>query len=92
MEFAVSRDVEHLTGSVNRPFRFTRQQDVQRTADDRHLFSFRGAKGVFPFRHHANAGAASAAAGKTDGFHFTGKVFVTLKHELALIFIDKNPL
>ena len=92
MELTVARDVENLSGCVNFPFRFTRQQDVQRAADDRHLFRLRRAKGVFPFRHDANAGAASAAAGKTNGFHFTGKVFVTLKHELALIFLDKNSL
>jgi hypothetical protein len=85
MKFTLAGNIEHFTRRVSLPLRFTRQKNMQRTANNRHLFRLRGTKGVFTFRHHAHTGAASTAAGKTNGFHFTGKVFVTLKHELALI-------
>ena len=57
------------------------------SADYRHLFRLRRTKGVFPFRHHANAGATGTAAGEANGFHFSVKVFIALKHKQALLIV-----
>lgn len=66
---------EQLTGFTTHP------------ADHRHLFRLRRTKGVFPFRHHANAGATGTAAGEANGFHFSVKVFIALKHKQALLIV-----
>ncbi len=87
MKLAIPRYVEYFPGGVDFPLGFPRQKYVQRAADYGHLFWLRGAKGIFPFRHHAHARTAGAAAGEADRFYFSVKVFIALKHKLALMIL-----